>query len=55
MIAVTSGATETTDYEEPFIVAPGTIDMSCAASSTGKVTWTLIWSPVRASASVVAA
>ena len=55
LIITTSGAVETTDYEVPFIVAPGTIDMHCAASKDGKVTWTLIWSPVNASASVVAA
>jgi hypothetical protein len=55
LIPTTSGAVETTDYKIPFIVAPGTIDMHCVASSTGKVKWTLIWSPVNASASVSAA
>lgn len=55
MLPTTSGAVETTDYEVPFIVAPGTIDMHCVGSKTGKVKWTLLWSPINANASVVAA
>jgi len=53
MIATTSGAMIA--QVAPIVVAPGTIDMHCAASKDGKVTWTLVWSPVNASASVSAA
>jgi hypothetical protein len=49
------GAIETVENAMPFIVAPGTIDIDCSATNTGKIKWTLIWEPVAASASVVAA
>jgi len=35
-------------------VAPGFIDVHCAATNTGAIKWTLIWSPVMASATVSA-
>jgi len=45
LLSQTSGAFEDAkDY--PVIVTDGTIDLSCAASNTGEVKWTLHWIPV---------
>lgn len=30
----------------PWIVVPGTIDLNCAASSTGAIRWMLSWEPI---------
>ena len=40
---------------QPWIVQDGTIDLSCSASNTGTVKWTLRWIPLEAGATVVAA
>jgi hypothetical protein len=37
------------------IVHEGTIDLSCAASNTGAIKWTLHWIPIEEDADVVAA
>lgn len=39
----------------PVIVNPGTIDLSCAASNTGAIAWTLFYVPIDLGAAVVAA
>lgn len=39
----------------PVVLKPGTIDLSCAASNTGAVKWTLIWTPLDSGAYVAAA
>lgn len=49
------GAVEGETSLQSFIVAPGTIDLNCAASNTGKIKWTIVWSPIMANASVTAA
>ena len=37
---------------EPIEVSPGTIDLSCSASKTGQIKWTLFYIPVDANARV---
>lgn len=37
------------------ILKPGTIDLSCAASNTGSVQWTLFWFPLDTGSSVTVA
>lgn len=36
------------------ILGPGDIELDCAASNTGKIKWTLLWSPLDAGATVAA-
>ena len=55
LIQATSSAMETDTETPPFIVAPGYIDVHCAATNTGAIKWTIIYSPVMASATVSAA
>jgi hypothetical protein len=55
MQATTSGAVETLGDYKPVIVAPGTIDLSCAASNTGSVKWSILWEPLDVGAKVTAA
>lgn len=50
MVATTSGGV--TAQANPVIVAPGTIDLYCAASSTGQIKWSLIYVPVDSGVSV---
>lgn len=53
MIATTSGALES--QGDPIAVAAGTIDLSCDASKTGKIKWTLFYIPIDKGAKVVTA
>ena len=53
MIATTSGAFE--GQAGNAIVADGTIDLSCSASNTGSVKWTIHYIPLDAGSRVVAA
>lgn len=53
MVATTSGAFAAQAGE--VIVAPGTIDLDCAASNTGQAKWTLQYIPLDDGATVVAA
>ena len=39
----------------PWIVVPGTIDMNCAAASTGAMSWVLRWLPLDPGAAVALA
>lgn len=39
----------------PFIVAAGTIDLSCAASNTGSVKWSIFYTPLDDGANITAA
>ena len=41
--------------ENPVILKPGTVDLSCSASSTGQVKWTAWYIPLETLAQVVAA
>jgi hypothetical protein len=50
MIATTSGAVESQSI--PQIVTAGTIDVSCSASKTGSVKWSLFYIPLEAGAKV---
>lgn len=50
MIATTSGAMAS--QAVPIIVAPGTIDLSCSASKTGAIKWTLYYIPLETGAKV---
>lgn len=43
MEAATSGAQELLGDYKPVVVAPGAIDLSCSASSTGAVKWVFLW------------
>ena len=47
----TSGAG--TSQTDPVLVAPGTIELSCDASKTGKIKWVLFYIPVDEGAKVV--
>lgn len=40
---------------DPIVVPTGTVDLSCPASSTGQVAWTLTYRPLSLGAKVVAA
>jgi hypothetical protein len=51
MIATTSGAGVV--QADGITVAPGTIDLSCSASKTGRIKWTLFYVPVTAGAKIV--
>lgn len=52
MVAATSGAAKA---QSDFItVAPGTIDLSCSSSKTGRIKWTLFYVPVTSGAKIVA-
>lgn len=51
MIATTSGAVAS--QPTPIIIAPGTIDLYCSASKTGKIKWSLFYIPAEAGAKVV--
>jgi hypothetical protein len=53
MVATTSGSFAT--QSTVIAVAPGTIDLSCSASKTGKIKWTLFYIPIDAAAKVVIA
>lgn len=53
MTASTSGAAPA--QKDSILVAPGTIDLSCSASRTGQVKWTIYYVPTIAGAKVVAA
>jgi hypothetical protein len=53
MIATTSGAFES--QNSPIVIAAGTIDLSCDASKTGKIKWTLFYIPIDSGAKVVTA
>ena len=55
LIADTSGAAEALADYQPVIVAPGDIDLSCSASSTGAAKWSVLWRPLDPGARVVAA
>lgn len=39
----------------PFVVPIGTIDLSCSASNTGQIKWTLLYAPLDPGAKVTAA
>jgi len=51
MVATTSGAVPS---QTPVVVAPGFIDLHCAATNTGAIKWTIIYEPIMASATVSA-
>jgi hypothetical protein len=51
LVATTSGAFES--QATPIAVAPGTIDLNCDASKTGKIKWTLFYIPIDSGATVV--
>jgi hypothetical protein len=53
MIATTSGASKA--QSDGFTVAPGTIDLSCNASSIGRIKWTIYYVPLTSTAKIVAA
>lgn len=53
MRGTTAGAVAGQD--RPVIVAAGTIDLSCAASNTGTIAWTLLYLPLDDGAYVTAA
>lgn len=53
MVGANAGATILPD--RPQVVAPGTIDLSCAASNTGSVKWALLYLPLDDGAVVTAA
>lgn len=53
LIATTSGAF--TSQASSVIVAAGTIDLSCAASNTGSVKWTINYEPIDPGAKIIAA
>jgi hypothetical protein len=53
LIATTSGAFGL--QNDPIIVAPGTIDLSCSASNTGKIKWTVFYSSEDSGAKIVKA
>lgn len=46
METATSGAQEILGDYRPMLVAAGTLDLSCSASKTGAIKWTVIWSAV---------
>jgi len=48
LVAATSGASES--QVSGIIVAPGTIDLYCSGSKTGKVKWSLFYIPLEAGA-----
>jgi len=50
MVAKTSGAGES--QASPIEVSAGTIDISCSASKTGAIKWTLFYIPIDAGAKV---
>lgn len=50
MVASTSGAFAS--QSAPVTVAPGTIDLSCSASKTGTIKWTLYYIPLETGAKV---
>lgn len=41
--------------QRPVVVAPGTIDLNCAASNTGAIAWSIWYVPIDEGATVVAA
>ena len=51
LVAKTSGAGES--QATPIEVSAGTIDLSCDASKTGKIKWTLFYIPIDSGAKVV--
>ena len=53
MIKTTSGAFE--GQANRFAVANGTLDLSCSASSTGAIKWTVLYKPLDAGSEIVAA
>jgi len=53
MVGANAGATVLCD--RAVVVPIGTIDLNCAASNTGSVKWKLLWLPIDAAATVVAA
>lgn len=55
LLEATSGALETLGDYKPVVVAPGTIDLTCSASSTGAIKWTVEWEPIDLHATVTRA
>lgn len=53
LVGANAGATVLQD--RPIVVPIGTIDLSCSAGNTGAVKWKLLWLPIDAAATVVAA
>jgi hypothetical protein len=53
MIATTSGAAK--GQVDLVTVAPGTIDLSCSGSQTGKIKWIIFYVPLASGAKIVAA
>ncbi|NUP18440.1 MAG: hypothetical protein HOZ81_20615, partial [Streptomyces sp.] len=53
MVGANAGATVLP--RNPVVVAAGTIDLSCAASNTGSVKWSVTYIPLDNGASVTAA
>ena len=53
LVQATSGAMLA--QADPVLVAPGTIDIHCVATNSGAAKWTIVYSPVMASATVKAA
>jgi hypothetical protein len=52
LVATTSGASES--QVTGIIVTPGTINLSCSASRTGQIKWTLFYIPIDAGATISA-
>lgn len=52
IVATTSGAGESQSMA--LIVAPGTIDLSCDASKTGQIKWSLFYVPIDSNVTVTA-
>lgn len=52
MVGANAGATVWPT--RPVVLAPGTLDLSCAASNTGSVKWSLIYIPLDTGAEVTA-
>jgi hypothetical protein len=50
MVKVVSGAGQS--QQEPIQVEPGTIDLSCDASKTGAIKWTLFYIPLETGAKI---
>jgi len=53
MIKTVSGAFE--GQANPFTIADGTLDLSCSDSNTGAIKWTVLYEPLDANSTVVAA
>ena len=53
MIGINAGAVP--DQVKNVIVAPGTLDLNCAASNTGAIKWTVFYYPIDDGATITAA